>query len=74
VFGEKTASILTMLSIVYLAFTGFWPMALFVVFISMSKHPGPLDEVSSLSTKRKALTAFLVVILVLCSLPPQLSL
>lgn len=74
VFGEKTATVLTLFSIVYLAFTGFWPMALFVLFISRSRHPGPLDEVSGLSTKRKALSVFLVVILVLCSMPPQLLL
>jgi len=71
VFGEKTASMLTWLSIIYLVLTGFWPMAFFVLFISRSRHPGPLDEVSSLSTKRKALSVFLVVILVLCSMPPQ---
>ena len=71
VFGEKTASILTWLSIIYLVFTGFWPMAFFVLFISMSRHPGPLDEVSALSTGRKVLSVFLVVILVLCSFPPQ---
>jgi hypothetical protein len=71
VFGEKTASVLTWLSIIYLVFTGFWPMAFFVLFISMSRHPGPLDEVSALSTGRKVLSVFLVVILVLCSFPPQ---
>jgi membrane-associated protease RseP (regulator of RpoE activity) len=74
VFGEKTAGMLTWLSIIYLVLTGFWPMAFFVLFISRSRHPGPLDEVSSLSTKRKALSVFLVVILVLCSMPPQLLL
>ena len=72
VFGEKTARLLTWLSIIYLVFTGFWPMAFFVLFISMSRHPGPLDEVSALSTGRKVLSVFLVVILVLCSFPPQL--
>ena len=72
VFGEKTARLLTWLSIIYLVFTGFWPMAFFVLFISMSRHPGPLDEVSALSTERKVLSVLLVVILVLCSFPPQL--
>jgi membrane-associated protease RseP (regulator of RpoE activity) len=71
VFGEKTASILTWLSIIYLVFSGFWPMAFFVLFISRSRHPGSLDEVSALSTGRKILSVLLVVILVLCSFPPQ---
>ena len=72
VFGEKVAGALTMLSIVYLVLSGFWPMAIFVLFISRSRHPGPLDEVSSLSTGRKILTIALVAILILCSFPPQL--
>jgi len=72
VFGEKVTGTLTMLSIVYLVLSGFWPMAIFVLFISRSRHPGPLDEVSSLSTGRKVLTIALVAILILCSFPPQL--
>lgn len=72
VFGEKVAGALTMLSIVYLVLSGFWPMAIFVLFISGSRHPGPLDEVSSISTSRKILAIALVAILVLCSFPPQL--
>jgi hypothetical protein len=48
----------------------FWPMALFVLFISMYKHPGPLDDVSKLSVGRKILTVGLVIILVLCSFIP----
>ena len=72
VFGEKVTGALTMLSIVYLVLSGFWPMAVFVLFISRSRHPGPLDEVSSLSTGRKVLTFALVAILILCSFPPQL--
>jgi membrane-associated protease RseP (regulator of RpoE activity) len=71
VFGERIAGILTWLSIIYLVFSGFWPMAFFVFFISRSRHPGSLDEVSALSTGRKVLSVLLVVILVLCSFPPQ---
>jgi len=67
--GEKTRSILTFLSILLLVVEGFWPMAFFVLFISMYKHPGPLDDVSSLSASRKLLTIVLIVILVLCSFP-----
>lgn len=65
-FGEKTRVFLTALSIISLIFVSF-PMAIFVLFLSMFKHPGPLDDVSSLSTSRKLLAAVLVVIFVLCS-------
>jgi membrane-associated protease RseP (regulator of RpoE activity) len=67
--GEKTRSILTFMSILLLIISGFWPMAIFVLFISMRKHPGPLDDVSSLSTNRKLLTIGLIAIFVLCSFP-----
>jgi len=67
--GEKTRSALTFLSILLLILVGFWPMAFFVLFISMYKHPGPLDDVSSLSTSRKLLTVVLIAIFVLCSFP-----
>ncbi len=65
-FGEKIRAILTALSIMSLIFIS-PPMAIFVLFVSMYKHPGPLDDVSSLSTSRKLLAIVLVVIFVLCS-------
>jgi len=65
-FSEKVRGILTILSIVFLALVS-WPMALFVLFMSMFKHPGPLDDVSSLSRGRKILFAVLVIIFVLSS-------
>ena len=67
--GEKTRNVLTFLSILLLILVGFWPMAFFLLFISMYKHPGPLDDVSSLSASRKLLTIVLIVIFVLCSFP-----
>ena len=67
--GEKARRILTFLSILLLIVSGFWPMAIFVLFISMYRHPGPLDDVSSLSINRKLLTIVLVAIFVLCSFP-----
>jgi len=65
-FGEKTRTVLTVLSIISLIFVS-PPMAIFVLFISMYKHPGPLDDISSLSTSRKLLAIVLVLIFVLCS-------
>jgi len=67
IVGEKTRNILTLLSIVLLIVEGFWPMAFFVLLMSMYKHPGPLDDVSSLSPSRKFLTIVLIGIFVLCS-------
>jgi membrane-associated protease RseP (regulator of RpoE activity) len=69
--GEKTRAALTFLSILLLIIEGFWPMAFFVFFMSMYRHPGPLDDVSSLSTSRKLLTVVLMAIFVLCSFPIQ---
>ncbi len=64
--GEKTRAVLTVLSIISLVIISF-PMAIFVLFLSMYKHPGPLDDVSSLSTGRKLLAGVLVIIFVLSS-------
>jgi hypothetical protein len=40
-------------------------MAFLIIFMSMFKHPGPLDDVSSLSRKRKLLTVALVAVFIL---------
>jgi membrane-associated protease RseP (regulator of RpoE activity) len=71
--GEKLRFVLMGLSIFYLVILKVYLMAIFVVFVSMYKHPGPLDDVSSLSTSRKLLTVVLIVIFVLC-MPPSLYL
>ena len=66
-FGEKGRTVLTVLSVLLLVLTDFWPMAIFVLFMSTYRHPGPLDDVSSLSNGRKLLAVGLVVIFVLSS-------
>ena len=63
--GEKTRTILAMLSVLLLILRDFWPMAILVLFLSMYKHPGPLDDVSNLSTGRKLWTVLLVAVFVL---------
>jgi Zn-dependent protease len=63
--GEKTRTVLMVLSILLLVLSDFWLMAVFVVLIGLQKHPGPLDDVSSLSTSRKLVTILLVAIFVL---------
>jgi membrane-associated protease RseP (regulator of RpoE activity) len=65
-FGERTRFVLTIFSFFSLLIVS--PiMAIFVLFMAMSKHPGPLDDVSNLSMKRKLLAVALVAIFVLCS-------
>ncbi|MEM3727709.1 MAG: site-2 protease family protein [Candidatus Bathyarchaeia archaeon] len=63
--GDKTRVVLTILSIVLLLLSDFWLMALFVLFLAMQRHPGPLDDVSSLSKGRKVVAVVLVLIFVL---------
>jgi len=65
-FGEKARAVLTFLSVAFLVVVS-WPMALFVIFMSMFRHPGPLDDVSELSTSRKLLVVVLVAIFILSS-------
>ncbi|MEM4505300.1 MAG: site-2 protease family protein [Candidatus Bathyarchaeia archaeon] len=65
VLGDRARSVLTFLSILILVLSDFWLMALFVLFMSMQKHPGPLDDVSGLSRGRKALAALLVAVFIL---------
>lgn len=67
--GERARSVLTVVSVLLLVIQGFIPMAIFALFMSMFKHPGPLDDVSSPSRSRKLLTIVLIVIFVLCSTP-----
>ncbi|MFW6110811.1 MAG: site-2 protease family protein [Thermoproteota archaeon] len=67
--SEKTRKTLTALSVLLLVIQGFWPMAFFVIFLSMRRHPGPLDDVSPLSTGKKLLTLVLIAIFVLCTFP-----
>ena len=63
--GEKTRAVLTILSVLLLVLTDFWPMAILVLFLSSYKHPGPLDDVSDLSTGRKLLSILLIAVFVL---------
>jgi membrane-associated protease RseP (regulator of RpoE activity) len=63
--GEKVRAVLSIASIVLLVWEGFWVMAIFVLFLAMQRHPGPLDDVSGLSGGRKILTFILVLIFIL---------
>ncbi|MBS7615807.1 site-2 protease family protein [Candidatus Bathyarchaeota archaeon] len=65
IVGDKVRTILAMISILLLIVGGFWLMAVFILLLSMQRHPGPLDDVSTLSFGRKLLAAALVVVFVL---------
>ena len=72
IFGGKMRSVLTILSIIFLVLNGYYPMAFFVLFLSLFKYPGPLDDVSSLSKTRKSVIPVLLIVFILCgiTLPP----
>jgi len=65
--GDKPRLVLTFASVALLLLVGteFVVMAFLIVFMSMFKHPGPLDDVSSLSRNRKLLTVALIAVFLL---------
>jgi membrane-associated protease RseP (regulator of RpoE activity) len=67
IVGDKLRLILTFASVALLLLVGteFVIMAFLIVFMAMFKHPGPLDDVSSLSRNRKLLTVVLVAVFIL---------
>lgn len=71
--GEKFRLVLGTLSVFYLFILRVYVMAILVLFLTMYRHPGPLDDVSSLSTRRKLMAIGLVAIFILCT-PPSLHL
>lgn len=67
---EKLAKwIFTFFSFAVLLLFGYWLMLIFVLFLSTFRHPGPLDDVSKLSAKRKIFSLLLIVIFVLSIAP-----
>lgn len=67
--GEKTRIVLSVLSIIFLFYLQSYLMAFLVLLMSFYRHPGPLDDVSSLSRRRKLIAIGLVAIFVLCLFP-----
>lgn len=65
--GKKAHSILLFVSLAILFLLGpfFWPFAFIVLILSMYRHPGPLDDVSKLTTSRKLVAVVLVIIFIL---------
>ena len=65
VSSNLVRGIFTVVSILILLFTGQLLMLAFVLFLSMYRHPGPLDDVSKLSLSRKLVAILLLVIFAL---------
>ncbi len=65
--SDKQRFILTFASVAILLLSGteFIIMAFLIVFMSMFKHPGPLDDVSGLSINRKLLAIALIAFFIL---------
>ena len=69
ILGEKPRLVLAALSIIFLFIEGFYPMGFLVLLMSFYRHPGPLDDVSSLSKGRKLIAVGLIAIFVMCIFP-----
>jgi len=67
--NERVRSILALVAIGMLLFLGYWPMAMIALLFSFYRHPGPLDDVSKLTTSRKLATLALVAIFIVCLAP-----
>jgi hypothetical protein len=69
VLGRKAHKIISYLGVALLALLGWWPMALLALFSASAHYPGPLDDVSGLTTSRKVGAALLVVVFILSVVP-----
>jgi membrane-associated protease RseP (regulator of RpoE activity) len=68
VVGMKAHQILSYLGVILLMFVSF-PMAFIALFFAVYRHPGPLDDVSKLTTSRKLAAIGLIAIFVVCIVP-----
>ncbi|MGQ9459726.1 MAG: site-2 protease family protein [Candidatus Bathyarchaeaceae archaeon] len=66
--GERARTILAYLVIAMLFMMGplYYFMAIIALFFSTYRHPGPLDDVSKLTTSRKLAALTLILIFILC--------
>ncbi len=71
---EKTRRILSLLAVALLFFLGLYVWALIAFFFSLYRHPGPLDDVSPTTTKRKLAAVVLLIVFIVCiPLPPEVA-
>jgi membrane-associated protease RseP (regulator of RpoE activity) len=69
VMGSKWHQIISYAGIILLALIGWWTMAVLALFFSASRHPGPLDDVSKLTTRRKIGAIVLLAVFILSVVP-----
>jgi len=69
VLSDRAHQIISYAGIALLAIIGWWTMAILAIFFSSAKHPGPLDDVSKLTTSRKMGAIVLVAIFILSVVP-----
>jgi hypothetical protein len=69
VLSDRSHQILSYAGIVLLALIGWWAMAILALFFSAARHPGPLDDVSKLTTSRKIGAIVLVAVFILSVVP-----
>jgi membrane-associated protease RseP (regulator of RpoE activity) len=69
VMGSKWHQIISYAGIILLALIGWWTMAVLALFFSASRHPGPLDDVSKLTTRRKIGASVLLAVFILSVVP-----
>lgn len=69
IFGERIHRIISFLASIITFALGWWLMAILMLYLSLARHPGPLDDVSPLEKNRKIFSIFVFIILVLCVIP-----
>jgi hypothetical protein len=67
--GPKAMRILWIVSVALLLILGYYTFALLALLLSTGRHPGPLDDVSKLTTGRKLVAITLIAIFVICLVP-----
>jgi len=66
--GDRAHQIVSYAGIVLLAVI-WWPMAILALFFSAAKHPGPLDDVSKVTNRRKMGAIVIVAVFILSVVP-----
>jgi len=69
IFGERWHRVISLIAAATTFALGWWYMALFMFFLSLRPHIGPLDDASPLMASRKIVAIGLCVLLFLCAVP-----
>jgi membrane-associated protease RseP (regulator of RpoE activity) len=69
IMGDRTHQMVSYAGIILLALIGWWTMAVLALIFSANKHPGPLDDVSEITTRRKIGAILLLAVFILSVVP-----